>query len=89
MEDLLDETEEYIKCAHEADDPDLKSAYHDLARCHFDGFEKLSNCCERAVERKAQHMPDGQRQVVHEMTNWHKEKYDDRAIRIKEKLNQR
>lgn len=87
LDDLLDETEEYIKCATtQSDDSDLKSAYIDLAKCHFEGYEKLSKCCERAVEKKAEHMPEGH--AIKEMVEWHKDKFTDRAMKIKARLDQ-
>lgn len=87
LDNLLDETDEYIMCANaHAENPELKSTYLDLARCHFDGFEKLEKCCERAVEQKAQSMPDGQ--VIRQMVGWHKDKFDERAATIKHKLEQ-
>lgn len=86
MDNLLDEADEYIKCAHSsADDNDLKSAYLDLARCHFEGYEKLSKCIERAVERKAQTMPNGE--AIKEMAGWHKDKFDKRAHEIKARID--
>lgn len=89
LDDLLNETEEYIKCANEhIDDHELKSAYMDLARCHFDGFEKLEKCYERIVERKAATKPDGVKETVLEMAAWHKGKFDDRAAHIKRKMEQ-
>lgn len=88
LDNLLDETEEYIKCAKmHSDDNELKSTYVDLARCHYEGYEKLSKCAERIAERKVQNMPDGGR-VLREMVDWHKDKFDDRARHIKEKFDQ-
>lgn len=87
LDNLLDETEEYIKCATmHADNSDLKSAYLDLARCHYDGYEKLSKCAERAVERKSAGLPEGQ--TIRQMMEWHKDKFDERADRLKKKLDQ-
>lgn len=87
LDNLLDETEEYIKCATmHSDDSDLKSAYLDLTRCHYDGYEKLSKCAERSIERKAAGMPEGQ--TFRQMVEWHKDKFDDRAAHLKTKLEQ-
>lgn len=87
LDDLLDETEEYLKCSNEhMEDIELKNAYMDLARCHFDGFEKLEKCYERVVERKAASKPDGVKETVIEMATWHKNKFNDRAADIKRKM---
>lgn len=88
LDNLLDEADEYIKCATaHADDHELKSTYLDLARCHFDGYEKLSKCCERLVDRKAEaNQQDGH--AIREMVGWHKDKFDDRASKIKMRLSQ-
>lgn len=89
MDNLLDETDEYIKCANQhADDSDLKSAYISLAKCHYDGYEKLMHCCERAVERKSQGMPGEKGEAIREMAGWHKDKFDKRAAELKHKLEQ-
>lgn len=89
MDKLLEEADELITCANaHSDDTELKSIYLDLARCHYDGYEKLSKCCERVVERKAQGMPDGQGHALKEMAEWHKDKFDDRAAKIKMRLQQ-
>lgn len=87
LDNLLDEANEYITCANaHADDSELKSAYLDLARCHFDGYEKLAKCCERSVERKTQSTPAGD--TMRQMYAWHKNKFDERASTIKHKLDQ-
>ena len=87
LDNLLDEADEYVKCATmHADDSELKSAYLDLARCHYEGYEKLSKCCERMVERKAQGTEHGH--SIQEMASWHKDKFDKRAMEIKHKLDQ-
>lgn len=87
LDNLLDEADEYIKCATmHADDTELKSTYLDLARCHYDGYEKLSKCCERMVDRKAQGTEHGQ--AIKEMAGWHKDKFDKRAAEIKHRLEQ-
>lgn len=88
LDNLLDEAEEYVKCAtqHAHDDNDLKAAYLDLARCHYDGYEKLSKIAERAVDRKATNM--GERGLaLKEMAEWHKDKFDERAHKIKTKMD--
>lgn len=86
LDNLLDEADEYIKCATmHADDSDLKDAYISLAKCHYDGYEKLSKCCERTVERKAQGSEHGH--AIQEMAMWHKDKFDKRAMEIKHKLD--
>lgn len=87
LDDLLEEAEEYIQCATmHSDNNELKSAYLDLARCHFDGYEKLSKIAERTVERKSAGMPDGQ--AIKQMMEWHKDKFDERASKIKHKMDQ-
>lgn len=88
LDDLLDEADEYVTCATaHADDHDLKSAYLDLARCHYDGYEKLAKIAERSVERKAS--AGGEKaQVVREMAQWHLDKFADRASKIKMRLDQ-
>lgn len=87
LDDLLDEADEYIKCATmHADDSELKAAYLDLARCHYDGYEKLSKCAERAIERKSVGSEHGS--AIREMANWHKDKFDKRAMEIKHRLDQ-
>ena len=89
LDNLLDEADEYVKCAHaHADDSELKGTYLDLARCHFDGYEKLSKCVERSVDRKAQSMQDGKGEALREMAGWHKDKFDKRAAEIKHRLDQ-
>lgn len=87
LDKLLTEADELITCASICDDPELKSIYMDLARCHYDGYEKLSKAGERMVERKTQQMPDEKAQVIREMAAWHKEKYDERAAKIKHRLD--
>lgn len=85
LDNLLDEADEYIKCATmHSDDNELKSAYLDLARCHFDGYEKLSKCCERMAERKAAGSEHGH--AIKEMVEWHRDKFTKRAMEIKHKL---
>lgn len=87
LDDLLDEADEYIKCAMmHSDDSELKSAYLDLARCHYEGYEKLSKCCERMTERKSQNSDHGH--AIKEMVEWHKDKFAKRAMEIKHKLEQ-
>lgn len=89
MDNLLSESDELITCANtHTDDTELKSIYMDLARCHFENYEKLSKYCERMVERKAQGMPDGQGQALKQMAEWHKDKFDERAAKIKMRLQQ-
>lgn len=87
MDALLDEAHEYIDCARKvSDDPGLKSAYVDLARCHYDGYENLSREAERMMERKRATMSDGE--IYKEMCEWHKDKFDERATKIKQMLEQ-
>lgn len=87
LDNLLDEADEYVSCATmHADDSELKNAYLDLARCHYDGYGKLSKCCERAVERKAKTSQHGP--AIQEMAGWHKTKFDKRAAEIKQRLDQ-
>ena len=89
LDDLLEETDEYIKCAHECtDNPELKSAYMDLARCHYDGFEKLSKCVERTVERKSQMLGEDKGQLMKEMAAWHMNKFTERAAHLKSRMDQ-
>lgn len=87
MDNLLDEADELIKCANaHTDDNDLKSIYIDLARCHLDGYERLSNAAQRSIERKA--AAQGEKgQAIKEMAHWHMDKFEKRAKEIKEKLN--
>lgn len=86
MDDLLDEAEEYVKCANvHSEDPELKSAYLDLARCHYNGYENLAKCCERVTERKMQGSEHGH--AIKEMVEWHKDKFTKRAMEIKHKLD--
>lgn len=86
LDNLLNEADELITCATaHSDDPELKAIYLDLARCHYDGYEKLSKAAERSVERKADHMEHGH--VLKEMAAWHKDKYDERAAKIKLRLD--
>lgn len=88
MDDLLDETEELLKCANtHSDDSDLKSVYLDLARCHYDGYEKLSQYANRVVERRANGNAE-KGQAIREMVDWHKDKFDKRARELKEKMSQ-
>lgn len=86
MDELLDEAEELTKCATaHTDDSDLKSIYMDLARCHLDGYERLSATARRSIDRKA--ASQGEKgQVVKEMATWHMDKFDKRAKDIKEKM---
>ena len=85
LDGLLTEADEYITCANaHADNPELKATYLDLARCHYDGYEKLSKCAERAVEQKADHVPHGQ--AIKEMVAWHKDQYDERAEKVHKRL---
>lgn len=87
LDDLLNEADEYVQCATQhSDDNELKSAYLDLARCHYDGYEKLSKCAERMADRKAQGHQDGH--AIREMVGWHKNRYEERASKIKHKLDQ-
>lgn len=87
LDNLLDETDEYIKCATtHSDDSDLKSAYIDLARCHYEGYEKLIKCCERAVDKKSEHMQEGH--FIKQMADWHIDKFNKRAVEIKIRLDQ-
>lgn len=85
MDKLLDETDEYIKCYSQTDDVDLKNAYDKLARCHYDGYENLRLAADRMVDKKAHSMPEGQ--TIKKMADWHLEKYDERAHKIKQKMD--
>lgn len=87
LDNLLDETEEYIKCANaHADDAELKAAYLDLARCHYNGYENLSRVAEQTMDRKTRNMPDDKASVVREMSGWYKDKFTERAAKIKAKM---
>lgn len=87
LDNLLDEADEYVQCATmHTDDSELKNTYLDLARCHYDGYEKLSKCCERAVDRKSKTAQHGA--AIQEMAGWHKNKFDKRAAEIKQRLDQ-
>lgn len=86
MDRLLEETEDYIKCANmHSDDQQLKKIYLDLARCHFDGFENLEQYCVKAAEQKAAQNPD--HKILQEMVGWHKDRFDEKAATIKHKLD--
>lgn len=85
MDKLLDETEDYIKCYSNTDDVDLKNAYEKLARCHWDGYENMRRAAEAMVDRKSHSMPDGS--VIKKMADWHLDKYDERAHKIKQKMD--
>lgn len=85
MDKLLEEAEEYIKCAGETEDSDLRSAYKDLARCHYDGYENLRRCAEHMVDKKAHSHPEGQ--TIKKMADWHMDKYQDKASKIKHKMD--
>lgn len=85
MDDLLDETEEYINCAIETTDcPDLKETFVKLAKCHYDGYENMMHTAERIVEDKVKTHPHGE--TVNEMMAWHKKKFHDRAHKLKIRL---
>lgn len=86
MDKLLDETEEYIECATMmADHPKLKDAYIKLAKCHYEGYENLSECAEKVAEEKIGTHPYGD--AMHEMIEWHKNKNDKRAHYLKEEMS--
>ncbi len=86
MEGLLEEADEYITCANtHSDDSELKSIYMDLARCHYDGYEKLSKCCERVVDRKRNQGPEGE--ALKKMAEWHKDKFDEKAAKVKLRMD--
>lgn len=88
LDDLLDEAEEYVSCSTQhGDDQDLKSAYIDLARCHYDGYEKLRKCAERCVERKST-SGHPHAEAMREMAAWHFDKFDERAAKVKHKMDQ-
>lgn len=85
LEALLEEADEYVDCANKAgEDQALRSAYMDLARCHFEGYEKLSQAAERTFDRKRQTMPEAE--VYKEMCDWHKAKFAERAAKVKMKM---
>ncbi len=89
LDDLLDETEEYIGCAMKhADDHGLKSAYLDLARCHFDGYERLSKEAMQQEDRKKHNMQGSDSEAYRQMCDWHREKFAKRASKIKMELEQ-
>lgn len=89
LDNLLSEADEYVSCANiYSADPDLKAAYIDLARCHYDGYEKLSKCSTRITERKYANMTSEQKHMMQELVDWHKDKFDDRAAKIKMRLEQ-
>lgn len=88
MDHLLDEAEELTTCAMRCDDADLKAVYLDLARCHFDGYEKLARIAGSITERKAQNVGGEKGQVMREMVDWHKDKYRKRAEEIKKKMEE-
>ena len=87
LDKLLTEADELVTCASTCDDQELKSIYMDLARCHYDGYEKLSKATERAVDRKANQYPGEKGQTIKEMATWHKDKYDERAAKIKMRMD--
>lgn len=87
LDNLLEEAEEYIECATaHSDDSELKRTYVDLATCHYEGYEKLSKYCERAIERKAHNGTEGQ--VIKQMADWHRNKFDEKAAKVKRRLEQ-
>ena len=87
LDGLLDEAHEYIECATKhTDDKSLRDIYIDLARCHLEGYEKLSKEAERAFERKAQTMPEGE--IYKQMCDWHKAKFEERYAKIKLMMDQ-
>lgn len=89
MDHLLDEAEELAKCATaHADDAELKSVYIDLARCHYDGYERLANIATRVVDRKSQQVGGEKGEVMREMVDWHKDKYRKRAEDVKKKIEE-
>lgn len=86
MDDLLDETEEYIDCASKTVDcPELKETFLKLAKCHYDGYENMMRTAERIVEDKIKTHPHGG--TINEMMHWHQKKFDDRAHKLKEKMS--
>lgn len=85
MDGLLKETDEYIKCSMHAEDSDIKSAYRDLAECHYNGYENLRRAADRMVDKKVHSHPDGS--YLKKMADWHLEKYDDKAQHLKKKLD--
>ena len=89
MDHLLDEAEELTKCATaHSDDSELKSVYLELARCHYDGYEKLARIAETVVDRKAKNVSGEKGQAMREMVDWHKDKYRKRAMEIKKKMEE-
>lgn len=89
MDHLLDEAEELTKCATaHSDDTELKRVYMDLARCHYDGYERLASIAETVVDRKAKNVGGEKGQVMREMVDWHKDKYRKRADQIKKKMDE-
>ena len=89
MDHLLDEAEELAKCATaHSDDTELKSVYLELARCHYDGYEKLARIASTVTDRKARNVGGEKGQVMREMVDWHKDKYRKRAEDIKRKIEE-
>lgn len=88
MDHLLDETEELVTCANRCDDTELKAIYMDLARCHFDGYEKLARMASMITDRKAKNVGGEKGQVMREMVDWHKDKYRKRAEDIRKKMDE-
>lgn len=88
MDHLLDETDELVTCANRCDDVDLKAIYMDLARCHFDGYEKLARMANTITERKAKNLGGEKGQFIREMVDIHKDKYRKRAEDIRKKMDE-
>lgn len=86
MDHLLDETEQYLECANrDADNSELRAAYMDLARCHFDGYKKLARCADHACEQKRHQMQDGE--TYRQMVTWHKDKFEKKAEGIEQRMS--
>ena len=89
MNHLLDEAKELTKCATaHSDDSELKSVYLELARCHYEGYEKLARIADKVIERKSNNVSGEKGQAMREMVDWHKDKYRKRAEDIKRKMEE-
>lgn len=87
MDKLLDEAEELVTCANRCDDSELKSVYLDLARCHYDGYEKLANIATRITDRKAKNVGGETGHAMREVVDWHSDKYRKRADEVRKKMD--
>lgn len=88
MDHLLDEANELVTCANRCDDSELKSVYLELARCHYDGYEKLARIANTITDRKAKNVGGETGHAMREVVDWHKDKYRKRAEEIKHKIDE-